>query len=324
MKTQFARIFSVLSLAAVTAVAAEKNTQSKSFTVKPGQNLVMQVDRGSIKLLTADSDKVDIIVVRELKRGSDEEARKMYEKHQIEITQDGDTVRVETEKGLFDGVKNALRHLQVEYTVTVPSRFNLNLSTAGGNIDVATVEGEVELHTSGGNLMLTGVKGPIEAHTSGGTIELTSAHGKAQLKTSGGDIRVGDVTGDLMAKTSGGNISVEKVNGSSEVSTSGGDIQIKSAQGTIKARTTGGNINAQLAGAPAADSYLRTTGGNINVDLNERAALNLKARTTGGQVKGDIDGEYNKQKTSLVAQLNGGGPELAVETTGGNIKLRTK
>jgi hypothetical protein len=324
MNTRAFKLFALWSLASVTILAAEKDTIEKSFNVQPGQNLFIHADRGSITVLTADSDKVDIKIVRELKRSSDAEAREAYEKHKIDIAQDGDTVRIEAQDnaGILKGFRNLFKNLHVEYTVSIPSKFNVDLHTSGGSIQVADLEGAVKVHTSGGNLNIATIKGPIDAHTSGGSIEIEGGTGNANVHTSGGNIRMGQLNGDLIAKTSGGSITLADVKGNAEISTSGGNIRIENAQGTLKARTSGGSIKAQLAGGLTEDSSLHTTGGNIDLALAEKAAVNLNARTTGGNVQSDFDGEWNKQRNKLVAQVNGGGPELDIQTTGGSIKIR--
>lgn len=285
----------------------------------------MRVDRGSIKVLTADSDKVDIQVIRELMRGSDEESREAYEKHKIEISKDGNSVRVEAENsgGILAGRK-ASKNLHVEYIVTVPSRFALDLITSGGNVQVANIEGSVKVQSSGGNLKIGTVTGAISGQTSGGNIEMEGGQANAKLQTAGGDIRIGNLEGNLRAKTSGGNIVVSELKGDTDISTTGGEIKLKQADGGVKARTTGGNIKAQLSGVIKADSSLKTTGGNIDLAISDRTAVSLRARTTGGNVKTDFEGDYNKQRTTIVAEINGGGPELSAETTGGNINVRRK
>jgi hypothetical protein len=320
MTTKLLAVFWAITFTA-TALAAEQDVISKAFEVKPGGTLEMRVDRGSIKVLTADGEKVEIKVVRELKKGSKEEARKAYAEHKIETTQNGDTVLIRSERpGFLKGWKNSRRNLQVEYTISVPAKFNLDLNTAGGSIDVAELEGAVEVHTAGGSITTAAINGPVEAHTAGGNIDVEGAK-SAELHTSGGNIVIGNVDGKVVAKTAGGNITTRNISGAADVSTSGGHIKIQGAKGAVKAETTGGNIKAEIADALTEDSSLKTTGGNIELVVAEKATANLTAKTTGGQVRSNLEGEFNKQRTHLVAKVNGGGRELHLETTGGNIKI---
>ena len=319
----------VALLSAATSIAAEQDIITKSFTAKPGGKLHMRVDRGSIKISAGTSDEVGIKVVRELRRASDSKAREVYAMHRIEMSQSGDSVSIIADNphknrgfGLFSS--NPFNNLHVEYTISVPSRFDLDVRTAGGNIAISDIEGMVSANTSGGNLNLGTIIGEVRAHTSGGNITLEGSNGNADLHTSGGDLRIGEIKGDLLAKTSGGNISLDRVQGSTRAETSGGDIRVKEAYGPIMARTSGGNVSARLSEQPKADCALKTSGGNVSVTLADKIALDLTARTSGGSVHSDFPGDMNKQRTKLVAQINGGGPELALETSGGDIEIRKK
>ena len=75
---------------------------------------------------------------------------------------------------------------------------------------------------------------------------------------------------------------------------------------------------------PKSACSLRTSGGNVDVQLAENLALAVDARTSGGSIHSDFPGTLNKNKTQLTAQLNGGGTDLLLETSGGNIGIRKK
>jgi hypothetical protein len=326
MKKPFVFVCALALLSAAHITAAEQDIITKSFTAKPGGHLLLKVDRGSIHITTSNSDKVDVKIIRELKRASASKAQEIYALHKIDLSQSGDTVKIEADnpqKSRLFG-NNPFNHLHVEYNISVPSQFNLDVRTAGGNIEVSDLEGEVRAHTSGGNLNLGSIKGEIAAHTSGGNITVKGGTGNANLHTSGGHLRIGEIEGNLVAKTSGGNISLDRVKGSIEAETSGGDIRVKEAHGPVVARTSGGNVSAQLNEQPKADCSLRTSGGNVSVTLSEKVALDLNAHTSGGSIRSDFPGEMNKHRTKLVAQVNGGGPDLVLETSGGNVDIRKK
>jgi DUF4097 and DUF4098 domain-containing protein YvlB len=317
-------ILALLSMSA--ALAAEKDIITKSFDAAPGGHLYMKVDRGSIHVTSSDSDKVGVKVVRELKHASDARAAEVCQMHKIVFSEENGTVKIEADnpntRGFFR--KNPFNQLQVDYSISIPRKFNIDVNTAGGNIDISPVEGDVKCRTSGGNLNLGAIKGPVEARTSGGNIALASAHGDATLHTSGGVLHIGEVEGDLIAQTSGGSITLERVRGSSDVQTSGGNIRVMDAFGPVSAHTSGGNVSAQLSQQPATTCALKTSGGNVSVTLAANIAVTVDAHTSGGTIRSDFPGELNKQKTRLLAQLNGGGPGLVLQTSGGNVEIRKK
>jgi DUF4097 and DUF4098 domain-containing protein YvlB len=326
MKPNHAKLLAIglLALCAVTA-NAQQDVITKTFPVKPGGKLIMNVDRGSIHITTSDSDKVEVKVTRELKHSSDAEARKVFEQHKIEMSSADNEVRIEApdpqKLHLFN---NKFNRLQVDYMVAIPAIFNIDVETAGGNIDVADLEGQARVRTSGGNLKLGSIKGPIKANTSGGNITLAKSDGDADVSSSGGNLHLVEIEGNLVAHTSGGRITLEKTKGSVKASTSGGDISVKDAYGAVTAHTSGGNVFAQLNAQPAADCSLKTSGGNVEAVLASTLALDVDARTSGGQVSSDFPGTLNKSKTKLTARLNGGGTALALETSGGNVSVRSK
>ena len=65
----------VFASAVLTSYSAPKDILEKSFEVKPGGKLAMEVDRGSIRVTTSESDRVQVHVVRELRRASESKAR---------------------------------------------------------------------------------------------------------------------------------------------------------------------------------------------------------------------------------------------------------
>jgi DUF4097 and DUF4098 domain-containing protein YvlB len=309
--------------ASVLAVCAEEDITTKSFTVKPGGKLLMKVDRGSIHVTTSSNDKVDVRVVRQLKKVSAAQAREVFQQHKIDITGTDNEVNI-TAGNPRKGVrfKDPFNHLQVDYTIAVPRRFDVDLKTSGGNIQLADLEGEAAVRTSGGNIELSSIQGPVSADTSGGNVALRKGQGNASLHTSGGDVRASEVEGNLVAETSGGSVIVEKVKGSVKATTSGGDVRVNEASGPVTAHTSGGNVSAKLSEQPAGASSLKTSGGNVEVKLGENLALDLNAHTSGGSIHSDFPGTLNKQKTSLSGQINGGGPKLVLETSGGNVEIR--
>jgi len=309
MTTTSLSFLSVALLAlGIGSVRAEQDIITKSFDVKPGAKLVMKVDRGSIHINTSNSEKVDVKIVREVKRVSESKARAIIEQHRIDLSESDGKVLISAEnpqqKKSFG--KNPFNNLQVDYTISVPSKFDLDLRTAGGNIDIGALEGTVEARTAGGNITLKSTKGDADVHTAGG------------------DLRIGEVEGNLVAKTSGGTIKLDKIRGRVDAQTSGGDVHVNEAYGPVMARTSGGNVSAKLNEQPKGDCALKTSGGNVDLTIPDKLALDVRASTSGGSIHSDFPGEMNKSKTRLTAQLNGGGPEMVLETSGGNVNIRKR
>ncbi len=172
------------------------------------------------------------------------------------------------------GRRNKDRNFQfyVQFVVTVPATFNLDLSTGAGDIETADIIGRVSLVTQGGNIT-AGRIGMIGAPVGRGE------HPLAKIETQGGHITLKDVAGDLDAYTAGGHILAGSIDGNAKLHTGGGHIRAARIKGTAILETDGGNIAVGEAG-----SYVtvRTTGGQI--DLGEVHG-SVHAETGGGGVR---------------------------------------
>lgn len=320
---------SLFTLTAATGRADTEDKISKSFKVEPGSQLVVEVDRGSIEIKTADRESVDIEITRKA-GGSRTKAEKTLKDHIVTTTQTGDKVEVRAE---YQGEKltgwfGRSPELQVNYIITIPRKFDVDLKTAGGSIKVAALTGKLQARTSGGSLKFEKIEGPVSGHTSGGSITLAGCKGNVDLKTSGGSMNLGDVEGDVTAQTSGGSIRADKLTGNSVVKTSGGGIEVAGIKGRIEAGTSGGSITANLVEPPSGDCSFKTSGGSITVVLGDKAAVDVDARTSGGRVSTDfpvstiVQGE--QKKNELQGKINGGGPLIIAHTSGGSVRLQKK
>ena len=243
------------ALLLVSPVQAEWTDIEQSFSVQPGGTLFLDTEVGGIRI---DSHHSDMVEVRVEARGSDGEDFK------VELTQDGNDVRIvgEKEGRSWGWSVNAM------FTITVPQAYNLELRTSGGSIDIENLDGTVD------------------ATTSGGSIELGNINGDVDVETSGGSIRVEDVAGN------------------------------------IQAHTSGGSIKATISEQPTEDSRMTTSGGSVTAYLAEGIGVDLTAGTSGGRVKSEFDVNGTVRKQKIVGEINGGGPDLFLRTSGGSVKIK--
>ncbi len=270
-----------------TAAAGESAAEriTKSFTVAKGGDLEMDVSGGNIHLVPWDKDEVRIVV----------DGLSAGDKDDLKITQSGKTVSVE-----FSAHWG--RSGDCIFTVSLPSQFNAQLHTSGGDITVqGKLMGTLNGSTSGGDIRTGSIDGHASLKTSGGDIELGEINGDADVKTSGGDIRIGRVAKKLKAATSGGDVQVGDVGGEAVLSTAGGDVSVGNVSGKATLKTAGGNI--QLAGANGS-AEVKTAGGDI---MLKKISGSVIAKTAGGNIE---------------AELNpAGGAKSELSTAGGDVRL---
>jgi hypothetical protein len=312
----------VLSGSPVTALTV---TTNRTFSVQPGGHLVIDADRGSIRVLTAATNSVSITVEREVNRSTDEKARDVLASHAVDFRQEGEIITVKARLPKSDSIwSRKAAGLTVKYTVNVPKAHDLTLTTAGGSVDVGDIAGRLKLETAGGSIHVAALDGSVKAETAGGSISVASATGAVDVDSAGGSIQLGSMKGTVQATSAGGSVRVDAAAGPVKARTNGGSIIINQASAPIQADTAGGSVTARFVAAPAGDSQLECTGGGITVYVADALGFAVDAESTGGGVRTELPvaGDRKASRTSLRGQLNGGGPALKLRSVGGGISLR--
>ncbi len=262
---------------------------SKSFTVAPGSDLSMKVEGGSVHISGAEQNTIEIEVQREVRGASDSDAVRILREEHVVIEQTGKSISIHsTHPASLHLFGWHQPNLDVHYEITVPRRFDLDVATGGGGVELNRLRGDIKVQTGGGQLKFEDLDGNVDGETGGGEIYAHNCKSPLRLGTGGSDINVDGFTGpDIQAQTGGSSISVAFVT------------------------------------APKEDSWLQTGGGSVTVSLPGDAALDLDARTGAGGVKTDlpvqVDGKHSGNR--LKGTINGGGPLLKVQTGAGTIQI---
>ncbi|HLF20031.1 MAG TPA: DUF4097 family beta strand repeat-containing protein [Bacteroidota bacterium] len=263
----------------------DQDTQTKSFSVKKAGTLEVNIDPGTVEITPWEKDEVLI------------EAENVDERRpeRLKITQSDNTVRIE-----YTDRRRNVRNLR--FLVNVPSEFNVNVNTTGGNAIVNDrLKGNFKVDTDGGNVEMGEIVGQVEVRSSGGNIKAAKVDGDARLKTNGGNITVKMTTGELSVESGGGNIRIDAVGKKLKLTTGGGNITLGDIGATADVRTGGGNLDV---GKVTARMKLVSGGGNIGVN---GATDHIFLKTGGGNVK------LKNIKGTL--ELTTGGGDVTVELT---------
>lgn len=297
-------------LLGVPAQARITRTVEKTFTVPAGGTLDVSTSGGFIHVRTGSGDQVTVTAHERIRADSDAEADKLLKDLDLEMAADAEGVKASARYARADDdwFHFGSWPVQVDFEVTVPSRYSVRLRTSGGDITVADLDGAVHARTSGGEIRVGHITGPVDADTSGGDITLDGCDADVSLRTSGGNVRVG------------------LVKGSAGVHTSGGNIDIKGVGGPLEARTSGGNIVAHLDGPLTSDCVLSTSGGEVKAYVRPHTGFYLDADTSGGSV--EVGGGLTVAvesggtgKSHLHGTVGAGGPRLRLRTSGGDITV---
>jgi hypothetical protein len=300
----------LLAVPVTSAHAVIERSVERSFNVSGAGTLKIETHGGTIRVSPSQEQVVKVTARQRIRASSDRDADEALKKLELTMEQSGNDVRLAAR---YERQPSGFRFgswppVNVDFLVSVPATFATDLKTSGGGITVGSLTGKVQARTSGGSIELAKMGAEVDARTSGGNISLAEARGPVDLETSGG------------------NISVGRVAGPAKLSTSGGNIRIDSALSTLRAHTSGGSIRAAIAGPLQEDSSLSTSGGSVRVTVDKSAAFRLDASTSGGSV--DAEGltmtleKSSRSRSKLAGNVNGGGPQLKVRSSGGSVVVR--
>jgi hypothetical protein len=306
------RILATCLFASIATAASAKIEREveRTFQVAPGVHVRLQTIGGNITVTSTTEAVVKIVAKEHIRASSDAEADDLLKKLNLTFDQSGDTVSAVADYGTTMGLHWGNTPVTVEFEVQVPVSSSVDLKTSGGDVIVGDLMGKVYARTSGGDIKLGRIAGEINASTSGGNVAVEE--GQTVVKVS----------------TSGGNITAKHLVGPSDLKTSGGDIKLESVENSVDARTSGGDIRANFDGVLRGDSKLDTSGGQVKATVAKAMAFHLDADTSGGEVDAGgltitID-HGGVGKSSLSGSVNGGGPDLRLHSSGGDIDVETR
>lgn len=212
-------------ISATISFSIHAKTLQESFSASPGGGLQVKTDAGKINVTTHNNPTILVKVEID---GQDQDD------FSVEFIPKNGNLQIIGDRYNKNNNWRWSKQLRVSFNITVPSKYNVQLSTAGGSIDLGNISGDVQ------------------AKTSGGTIKAGNINGNVLLYTSGGSIKVGEVQGELSAKTSGGSIKAtfaQQITQNTELKTSGGSIEATlpaQIRVDLKASTSGGRVSSDF------------------------------------------------------------------------------
>lgn len=291
-----------------------------AIPTKPGRTLRVRSDVGAVRVRPTEEGQVTCRVRVRVYTRNEAEAHKRLQRFSItaQPVKDGVLLTGRVERS----TRNRRSYsLNVEFEVHVPRRYNVNLQTQGGEIEVGKLDGEVHGVTAGGNISVEDVTGKVEVETAGGSIYLGNVGNRLRARTAGGSIQVGDVHGDARLLTSGGSIIGGRIEGAVKAQTAGGDILLRGATGQVEAETAGGQIRIGESGGSV---QAQTAGGSVLV-YGARGLVDV--RTAGGSIDlYDLNGAVRAVTAagSILALIQASQKNFAaseLETSHGDVKV---
>ena len=278
-------------------------TLEESFqkTIPRQEAALLEVNNvnGSIQVSPWAADSIKIEALKRVTAPDREKAEECLGELEIQVMRRGKEISVETvypggdcpSGCLFGLLRGKKVRWNVDYTISVPVSFDL------------------ELHTTNGSVKAQGTKGEVEAWSTNGTIRITEVEGSVLGQTTNGSVKIGDIRGDAVARSTNGS------------------VKLWGIAGSVRCSTTNGNVRAEITRTKLEKSCnLSTTNGSISVSLPAEISADIDARTTNGKMRFGlpvtVQGELSKRR--LRGKIGQGGPLLRLRTTNGNITIEKR
>lgn len=307
----------------------------ETYAFSPGDQLTVATSSSDVFLRPGSGDEARVEVF-----GKGGDVEEDFERLNFSVVRDGRRLVVKTERergGWFNSNRASF-----DIVITAPERLALTVATSSGDIEVARVDGPVEMASSSGDLELGTVRGPVAIATSSGDVEADRIEGGLEFSTSSGDFTADAVQGAgvsfrsssgdfevdridtdrFVAGTSSGDISIEMLVGNANVNTSSGDIEIDEMEGALAVATSSGDVEVGLT-KPGAVEISTGSGG---VELSAPSSLAADVEISAGSIRIDrafpFAGEIERR--SAAGRIGDGGQPLRIETGSGRVVLSAR
>jgi len=309
----------VVAMGAVSARAAVDGTFERSLKVSGPVNLEVTTGSGNITVQRGGDGQVHVVghvrASNWFSDGAEQRVQKIRDNPPIQ--QSGNDIRI----GHIDDPD--LRHsVSISYELTVPAATRLRAQSGSGNLEIAGIQGPVEVQAGSGGIKVTDVGGTLRAETGSGTISIEQVKGNVRARAGSGSIRASAIAGGFEGETGSGRVTLEQTaSGSVRVGTGSGSIELRGLRGSLDAHAGSGSIEAD--GDPTGAWALHSGSGGIRLRLASDAAFDLNARTSSGSltVNHPITVQGSMGRKEVHGKVHGGGVVVEVETGSGNIEI---
>lgn len=332
-------VLALAPLAAITpvarAVASEKGSEievdsekasaaagpavERSVDAAPGEQLDLDLESGAtVRIQGWDEPRVHVRARLGGRDGADT---------RVTVERQAGGVKVRS----FFPSQRISRSTSNELDIQVPRRFDLHLSSSGGDLRMKDVEGTFRGSTGGGELVLARLNGEAHLSTGGGDIRVTDCDLAGSVSTGGGAVLLSRVRGGLHGssgsgpvvygdKTEGKDADEETADLSAlEIDRSHTRVRTNEPTGVLHIRKAGGDV--ELEEAPEG-AVISTGGGRVTVG---RSAGLVDASTGGGDVEiGPVAGSVRAGTGAgdiHVTLAEAGGERQTVDLTSGSGKM---
>jgi len=279
-------------------LSASALIQQTDTTVQANGATRLELDnlRGEIVVRVWDRDEVRIIADHSASRS-------------IDIDRSGHTIHVDVdvERGL--GLSGS-----VDFEITVPRAFDLELGGMAIAVDIEGTEGEVDVSTVHGPVRVQGGRGSITVESVNGEVVVEDAEGSLEITGMAGGVTIRNCSGDIFAESVGGSLTLQGITSSDvEAGTVGGTVRYEGSiqdGGVYTFGSHGGHVWLYLPESMNARVEAIALAGNVELDYPGAPSEPTRGR--------GLPGLSGKE---ITFEVGTGSARVEVETFGGTIHI---
>jgi Toastrack DUF4097 len=317
---QFAGVLAILACSFAGARAQQSRVyrdgnswvEEKTGTLPVSKSLRLKVTLGSVRV-RGGASAISYTIRSRVNTGSEQEARKMFEKYEITSGTRGDSAWI---TGEWSG--RWPRKFSGDVVLNVPREMeSVKIETQCGNIDVSEIAGNFDGESGGGTIVVDTIGGTVTAETGGGDVRIAHASG-AHIVTGGGNIDLGDIGGPVSLETGGGHVRLASATGAVKAETGAGDISAKKCSSSVKAETGGGNIEI---GDVLGDVEMSSGGGRLRL-VSARGMVHAETgsgRMDLGRVSGGVKAETGAGGIAVEIAADANFADSELESPAGDV-----
>jgi DUF4097 and DUF4098 domain-containing protein YvlB len=345
-----ALLFLLVSIAAHAVFAYEREeTLQKRLPLQGAKRIIITNSRGDVKVI-GEKGRSDVLCeyTKSIRGRDQDEADRLFNLMDIEVAREGTGLtitarypdRSQRDGNIFSMLVQHYSGLSVDLNIAVPPEIGVEVVSASGDIELASLLGAATITSASGGVEAAGI-GDLKVDASSGDITVSEVSGKAVLssssgrieahtikrnvdvRSSSGDIILSGIGGDLAVEAALGDVDVEGV-GSVEYDGSSGSARFSGVRGSVAAIASSGDIEVDATPESIANYEMRTSSGQVALMFERvlKGGFALKVRTTSGDISTTLPITVTKVgRHYLVGVVREGKSIVILETASGDIDV---
>ncbi len=331
------------------------NVTQKNVGATP--HIVIENFRGDAKLAGVDGASLTVSGHKTVRALKDSLADQTDAATPVEVVADGNNVVIRCNQN------HALYRTSVttNLELSVPKGASVEINGSSGDLDVASVAGDLSLHSGNAGMRLQDIGGNISVETRrSDLIRCTNVKGNVDLRGHGSDVELnrvagqvvinGEYTGTLSLRSldkplhlqnmhtdlqvdripgeirlDRGSLNIQDAVGPLRVNAHSTDVNLEGVTDAMEISVDRGDLDLKPGKLPLGKITAHTASGNIDLALPLAASFALTATTDSGQVENDFGDGLKEQTSGRGARLAGSagsGPAIDLVTGRGTITVR--